>query len=352
MHIPDGYLAPQTAVPVFAGMVPVWSVALRKIRKTLGERKIPVLSLCAAFSFVIMMFNAPVVGGSSAHAVGAVFIAILLGPWAATIAVSSALLIQALVFGDGGIISYGVNSLNMAVVMPFMGYLFYHLIAGKSKKGSTRNLVGALIGSYAGLNCAAFCAAVEFGIQPLLFHTAEGVALYCPYPLTVSIPAMMAAHLLVAGPIEAVITTVALAYVYKIMPGLSITGLPQQVEPVQAEKQKVSFLNRYKGLIIPLCVIVILTPIGLLATGTAWGEYSTDEIQTAIGYIPQGMKRLADTWKALLPDYSLPVFGNGTPGAVAGYIISAIVGILLIVALILVVNLLVRKSKQAASDKA
>jgi cobalt/nickel transport system permease protein len=144
MHIPDGYLSPQTTIPVLAGMVPVWAVALRKVKKTLSAKRIPTLALCAAFSFVIMMFNVPVIGGSSAHAVGAVFIAILLGPWAATISVSTALLIQALVFGDGGILTFGVNCLNMAVIMPFAGYYIYKLIAGNSKLGSSRGLAGRI----------------------------------------------------------------------------------------------------------------------------------------------------------------------------------------------------------------
>jgi cobalt/nickel transport system permease protein len=78
-----------------------------------------------------MMFNIPIVGGSSAHAVGAVFIAILLGPWAAVISVTTALLIQALVFGDGGIMSFGINCFNMAVVMPFSGYFVYKILAGQ-----------------------------------------------------------------------------------------------------------------------------------------------------------------------------------------------------------------------------
>ena len=215
MHIPDGYLAPQTTVPVLAGMVPVWAVAFNKVKKTLSNKRIPTLALCAAFSFVIMMFNVPVTGGSSAHAVGAVFIAILLGPWAATISVSTALLIQALVFGDGGIITFGINCFNMAVVMPFTGYYIYKLIAGRTELGSKRNLVGTFIGSYLGLNIAAAFAGFELGIQPLLFKAANGTPLYAPYPLSVSVPSMLLAHGVFAGPLEAIVTTAAIAYIVK-----------------------------------------------------------------------------------------------------------------------------------------
>lgn len=293
MHIPDGYLAPQTTIPALAAMVPVWSVALSKVKKKLSEKRIPTLALCAAFSFVIMMFNVPVAGGSSAHAVGAVFIAILLGPWAATVSVSTALLIQALVFGDGGIMAYGFNCFNMAVVMPFVGYFIYKLISGKSKLGSSRSLTGAFLGSYIGINAAAFCASVEFGIQPLLFRGADGLPLYCPYGLSVSIPAMMFAHGVIAGPVDAIITTAALAYIVKAAPQLFA-----QEQPVLAGEPKASFFRRYKAMLIPLLVLIVLTPLGLIATGTAWANT-----------VPRKSRR----WSAISRKGSGPWRINGTP---------------------------------------
>jgi cobalt/nickel transport system permease protein len=100
MHIPDGYLSPQTYVPLFGAFVVAASVAVRKVRKEVSARNIPYLGMAAAFSFIIMMFNLPVPGGTTGHAVGSAVIAILFGPWAAMIAVSVALIIQALVFGE------------------------------------------------------------------------------------------------------------------------------------------------------------------------------------------------------------------------------------------------------------
>ncbi|MDR3644322.1 MAG: cobalt transporter CbiM [Clostridia bacterium] len=350
MHIPDGYLSPQTTIPALAGMVPVWAVALNKVKKTLSDKRIPTLALCAAFSFVIMMFNIPVAGGSSAHAVGAVFIAILLGPWAATVSVSTALLIQALVFGDGGLLSYGINCLNMAVIMPFTGYAVYRLIAGKSQTGSARSLAGAFVGSYAGLNIAALCAGLELGIQPLLFKAANGTPLYCPYPISTSIPAMGLAHALFAGPLEAVITTAAIAYVSRVAPQLfasaqSLIGSLPPEEPVR--KPVASFFRRYRALLIPLGVLVVLTPLGLIATGTAWGEWGADELKEKFGYIPKGLDAMADKWHALLPDYGLP-FGSGQLVATLGYILSAVVGILLITGLIILTSKLVLKAQKEA----
>src|SRR5215472_17822708 len=122
MHIPDGYLSPATCGALYAGTTPIWSAAGRRVRRTVKSRYVPLLAVGAAYSFLVMMFNVPIPDGTTAHAVGAVLIAIVLGPWAAVVAVSIALLIQALFFGDGGVLAYGANTFNMAFVMPFVGY--------------------------------------------------------------------------------------------------------------------------------------------------------------------------------------------------------------------------------------
>jgi cobalt/nickel transport system permease protein len=215
MHIPDGYLGPETYIATYIAAAPFWAVASRKLNQTLRHRQVPLLALSAAFSFVIMMFNVPIPGGTTGHAVGGVLVAILLGPWAACIAVSVALIVQALLFGDGGITCIGANCLNMAVIMPFVGYGVYRLIAGKSAATSTRRWIGAAIGGYAGINVAAISAAIMFGIQPILERDAAGHALYAPYPLAVAVPAMALEHLLVFGVVEAVVTGLVVMYLQR-----------------------------------------------------------------------------------------------------------------------------------------
>ncbi len=216
MHIPDAYLGPQTYIAAYAAVAPFWAIASRQVSRTLRARQVPLLALGAAFSFVIMMFNVPIPGGSSGHAV----VAVLLGPWAACIAVSIALMVQALLFGDGGITAIGANCLNMAVIMPFVGYGVYRLIAGRSGPTSRRRWIGAAVGGYLGLNAAALAAAFEFGIQPILAHDAAGHALYAPYPLRVAVPVMAAEHLLVFGFIEALVTGLVVAYLQRSDPAL------------------------------------------------------------------------------------------------------------------------------------
>ena len=110
MHIPDGYLSPATCAVGYLAALPLWATASRKVTKVVKTRNVPTLAVFAAVSFLVMMFNIPVPDGTTAHAVGGVVIAICLGPWAAVIAVSVALLIQALLFGDGGVLAYGVTA--------------------------------------------------------------------------------------------------------------------------------------------------------------------------------------------------------------------------------------------------
>src|SRR5215467_13628910 len=138
MHIPDGYLSPQTCAVMYAGAAPFWVAAGRRVRKVVKQRYVPLVALGAAYCFLVMMFNVPVPDGTTAHAVGAVLVAVLLGPWAAVIAVSIALLIQALFFGDGGMLSYGANVVNMAIVMPFVGYGVYRLVARRTSLTSPK----------------------------------------------------------------------------------------------------------------------------------------------------------------------------------------------------------------------
>ena len=116
MHIPDGYLSPATSLVMLLLVLPFWVIGIRKVRETMSARSVPLIALMAAFSFVIMMFNIPLPGGTTGHAIGAALAAVLLGPEVATIAISIALIIQAFFFGDGGILAIGANCFNMAIV--------------------------------------------------------------------------------------------------------------------------------------------------------------------------------------------------------------------------------------------
>lgn len=335
MHIPDNYLSPSTCAVMAAAMVPIWSRSVKKVRLEVTREKMPLVGVGAALSFLGMMFNVPLLGGTTGHIVGGTLLALLCGPYAACIAVTIALLIQAFIFGDGGILAFGANCFNMAFVLPFTGYYITKAIT-KGNCSRIRKTIGRAIGSYLGINLAALCAAIEFGIQPYLFQDAAGHALYCPYPLTVSIPAMLAGHLLIAGILEAVVTVAVVEFVEKTSPGLIYK---------RQEKKK-----SYKPLYGLLLCLIVLTPLGLLAAGTAWGEWGADEIVnvlvkgTPLGYTPAKMID-GFQFSSIVPDYSIA----GMPEWL-GYILSAVAGTALLVIAFKVISSFMKSKEKYARE--
>jgi cobalt/nickel transport system permease protein len=354
MHIPDGYLSPQTCAVMYAGATPFWVMASRRVRKVVKNRYVPLLALGAAYCFLVMMFNVPIPDGTTAHAVGGVLVAVLLGPWAAVMAVSTALLIQALFFGDGGVLAYGANAFNMAVVLPFVGYGVYLAVAGRAPLTSSRRAVAAGMGAYAGINAAALCTAIEFGIQPDLFYktSASGakIPLYAPFHLSESIPAMLFAHVLVAGVVEFALTAGVVAYLQRAnLPILRINhpAVPESEADVPPPRKL-----KLRGVLTGLAVMVVLVPLGLLATGTAFGEDGPDELDLqkyGLEAVPSGLAKYTDWWShALFPGYDLK---SGEHPNV-GYYASALIGTAIIAAAVFGVVKLVwlARRRRAASN--
>ncbi|MHC9532055.1 cobalt transporter CbiM [Dellaglioa sp. L3N] len=321
MHIPDNYLSPQTCITMFVAMTPVWAVSISKVKSQIKEKKetVPLLGIASSLSFLIMMFNLPVPGGTTAHAVGGTLLAILLGPWAACLSITVALLLQALLFGDGGILAFGANAFNMAFIMPFFGYIIYLFF-----KHFKHDRIGAFIGAYFGINLAALIVGIELGIQPLLFHDQSGNPLYSPYPLSISVPAMTSTHLLIIGWVEAIFTVLVFSFVKKASPNSIYLADNHQKSNTK------KLLTRFYLLIGGL---VVLSPLGLLASGTAWGEWSASDILPTLtknglkAHMPTGMAHGLN-FKPLLQDYSL--FGVSLP---IGYIFSAFSAVIIFIIL-------------------
>lgn len=321
MHIPDGYLSPITSLVMFLLVLPFWVIGVRKIRETMNAKSVPLIALLAAFSFVIMMFNIPLPGGTTGHAAGAALAAIVLGPEVAVIAVSIALIIQAFFFGDGGILAIGANCFNMAVVIPYVSYAIYQAFSKGTPVNSSRRVAGAAVGGWVGVTLGALLASVEFGIQPLLFKAADGAPLYAPYPLAVSIPAMVIPHMLVASVVEGLLTALVVAYLQRS----NSTVLETAEKPALAAE--VSGFRRLGWLWTGLGVLVIASPLGLLAPGTAWGEWGTEELsKMGLKSIPTGLEKLSTLWGAPLSGYDLPILGNTN----LGYVFSAALGIVVV----------------------
>jgi cobalt/nickel transport system permease protein len=213
MHIPDGYLSPQTYVPLYIVFIAFVGKAIKKVQKKLTAKLIPFLVMSAAFSFLIMMFNVPIPGGTTGHAVGSALIALLFGPWIAVVSVSVALILQAFVFGDGGITAIGANCFNMAIVMPFIAYGTFKVIRNNSVNPK-RISVAAFLAGYVSLCFAAVVTAIEIGLQPVIASSLDGTPLYAPYPLKIAIPAMALEHLVLFGIVEGLITALVFRYFY------------------------------------------------------------------------------------------------------------------------------------------
>jgi len=102
-----------------------------------------------------------------------------------------------------------------------------------------------------------------------------------------------------------------------------------------------------------LIVLAILSPIGLLAEGTAWGEWDAEELQETLGYIPQGMEQFKDVWQAIFPDYSMKFLGESAMGHYIEYVLSAIIGSAIIYGVVMLITRVIiqQKSKQICQSK-
>jgi len=353
MHIPDSVLSPVTCAAAGVAMMPVWSLAANRVRRSLGTRQMPLLAFGAAFCFTIMMFNIPALGGTTAHPVAGTLLAVMLGPWAACIGISVALLIQALFFGDGGLLAYGANCFTMAFALPFVGYAVYRFLARMSGRHRFKTPVCAAIGAFLGISAAAAIVAILLGIQPSLFHEPNGHALYFPFGLHITLPAMLGTHLLVAGPAEAIVTALVVRY-------LQVAGIPlyasrssADLDPIQnpnAHAQRAPApeiqnpawsVPRRERLWIGLLALVALTPLGLLAKGDAWGEWDAKAIANQIeqqsgagrGYTPKALEAAEAHGYHGIP--ALQDYASGEGKNRLGYIGAGLLGVALITGLIL-----------------
>ena len=184
----------------------------------LSGRTVPLLAIFSAFTFAIMMFNVPVPGGTTAHGVGGTLTAIVLGPWAAVITTSVALILQALFFGDGGITAIGANCFNMGVVLPFAGYFAYRADRRQQRRPSRSD--GSSPAPSAPTSASPSRRswwASSWASSPSFWST-NGVPDYSPYGFGTAIPAMLVSHMVGASFVEAAITAMAVGYLQKSFP--------------------------------------------------------------------------------------------------------------------------------------
>lgn len=206
MHIPDGYLTTTVSVAAFAIVIVFWVISFRKIKLT--EQQVPMMGLLTALFFAAMFVNYPVLFGTTAHLLGAVVIALILGPFAGCISMTIILVLQALLFGDGGITTLGANVLNMGVIAVFIpAALFFGLNAALKPKSRGTILGMVFVSAYIGDLLAAVAAAVELSLSQGVFQ----------YGLSVTLPAMIINHSII-GIAEGAVAVVIIGTLLKLRP--------------------------------------------------------------------------------------------------------------------------------------
>jgi len=212
MHIPDGFLSTETAVGACAVSAAAIGFAVPRARRTLDERSSLLMGISAAFIFAAQMLNFPVAGGTSGHLLGGALAAILLGPWAGGLVLTAVLVVQALLFQDGGLLAIGANVLNMAFIGVFIGWAVHRAVlavAGSRHWGLT---VGGFAAGWLSVVVASAAAAFELALSGTL-------------PLKVVLPAMIGAHLLI-GVGEGIITVAVLLFLRSARPDLLMSAGP------------------------------------------------------------------------------------------------------------------------------
>lgn len=306
MHIPDGFLTTPVSLVGWLAMIVLVGMALRQVRAQFGDRQIPLMGILAAFVFAAQMINFPVAGGTSGHLIGGTLVAVLVGPWAAVLVMTTVVAVQALLFQDGGLLALGFNVFNMGLVAVFAGYAVY--VWGRRALGAQpqATLIAAALGAWVSVELAAIGTALELAIS--------GTS-----PLDVALPAMAGVHALI-GLGEALITVGALAFIRQARPDL--------LDAPSAVSIRHSTLIA-AGLAIALA-IAFASPLA-----------DTD---------PDGLERVAED-KAfidkaeepayeLLPDYTVPFIDHEALTT----IVAGVIGVLVVTGIGLAVPRLVRQT--------
>ena len=208
MHIPDGFINAPTSLAAGAVAAGGVGVSLRRAAQTLQERQAPLAGLVAAYIFAVQMLNFPVAAGTSGHLLGGVLAAVLVGPWAGCVCVAVVLVVQSLLFADGGLTALGLNITNMAVVGVFGGWAVFRLL--RRVLPATRTSVVAASGIAAGVSVV--LAASAFVVEYALGGTGGA-------PVSTVLAAMVGVHTLI-GIGEGVITALTVGVVLGVRPDL------------------------------------------------------------------------------------------------------------------------------------
>ena len=307
LHIPDGFLNITISIIFWVLTIIFVGIAVRKTRGQFGERQIPLMGVMAAFIFAAQMINFPVAGGTSGHLLGGALAAIVLGPWAGMLVMTTVVGVQALVFQDGGLLVMGANIFNMGLVTALIGYGIYR---GAQEHSRSVKLAAAGIAAWLSVVAGALLTAIQLWLS--------GIS-----TIRVVFPAMLGVHVLI-GVGEALITVAALTLILQTRPDLL-----DESEPKGGRGWIVA------GSLVSL-VVVILSP---------WASAKPDGLESVaikLGFLDSGL----DAPYQILPDYTIPFLGEMGISTIASGLIGAAIVAIVVVGL---VRLLRRKPAGAQS---
>lgn len=205
MHIPDGFLSPQTYLPAYAVAAAAWAWAARDLRARLDDATVPRLAMITALAYGLGLIMVPIPGGTSGHAVGVAMLALLFGLRPAFLAYSLVLLLQALLFGAGGITALAVNALAIGLAGATIALATHRLL----RRWHETFAIG--MAAWLSVVIAGLLVACALGIQPLIAQKTDGTPLFFPFGLGITLPAVLLPHLLI-GAGEAVLTVLVWRY--------------------------------------------------------------------------------------------------------------------------------------------
>jgi cobalt/nickel transport system permease protein len=205
MHIPDGFLSPQTYLPAYAVAAGAWAWSAQGLRKRLDETTVPRLAMLTALAYGLGLVMVPIPGGTSGHMLGIALLALLFGVRLAFLAYSLVLLLQALLFGAGGITALPVNALAMGLIGAATAVAVRRLLARINETAAVA------VAAWLSVVLSGLVVALALGIQPLIAHQADGTPLFFPFGPAITLPAVLIPHLVI-GIGEAVLTVLIWRY--------------------------------------------------------------------------------------------------------------------------------------------
>ena len=302
MHIPDGFLSLVMSLVFWAITIVTVGIAISKTNKSLGEKQVPLMGIMAAFIFAAQMLNFPVAGGTSGHFLGGALAAIVLGPWAGILVMTSVIAVQGLLFQDGGLLVMGANIFNMGLLTAMIGFGLYRSVIGRGK--GTRLAVAGV---------AAWLSTVTASLVASLQLWLSGTS-----RLEIVLPAMLGVHVLI-GLGEAVITVAALAFIEQTRPDLLS-------EKAVATKGGRGWI--FAGIVVSLFA-VLLSPF---ASASPDG---LERVAEDMGFLHHGQ---AAPYQ-LLPNYTIPFLGQ----TALSTIVAGAVGALVVLGLVVVIGGMLRR---------